>query len=186
MPGKHEPPRKGSFYLSLATSTLRALLVVGAVAAGVVILTRAFPGSGDGGVQAPRTAPPVVASPTATPTPTETPTPRATVTPQVEGVVVAVLNGTTETGLAAATAERLKGEGYVIKEVGNAESTDRTTIFFRGRDQGRANAQYLRDTFFTEVDALVKRLPKGIEVSRGVQLTIVLGLDWAAAQPTEG
>ena len=40
MAGRHEPPSRTSFYLSVATAALRAVLVVAALALGVFILSK--------------------------------------------------------------------------------------------------------------------------------------------------
>src|SRR6266508_3518598 len=46
MSGRHEPPSDGSFYFSLATSTLRFALIVALVVGGVVLIDQAFPQDG--------------------------------------------------------------------------------------------------------------------------------------------
>ena len=93
MAGKHEPPSKRSFYFSLATSTLRAIILVAAVALGVFALARAFDGNPTERVAgSPSAGPTTTASPTTT-SPSSSPSPSETARPP-EDVVVQVLNGT--------------------------------------------------------------------------------------------
>jgi hypothetical protein len=39
----HEPPTKRSWYISVATSTLRAVILIAAIAIGIVVIKGAFP-----------------------------------------------------------------------------------------------------------------------------------------------
>ena len=52
MTGRHQPPSNRSFYLSLATSTLRAAIVI-ALVVGIVVINSAFPESGVSGGTSP-------------------------------------------------------------------------------------------------------------------------------------
>lgn len=175
MAGKHEPESKGSFYLSLTTAALRVVLVVAGVVLGVFVLSRAF---SPGGEPAPEGAPgPTLASPTA---PAEEETPPEEEPPEAperearqEGVVLDVLNGTNETGLAADTAEELEALGYEIRQVGNAaRNYDETTIFFR---QGsRPEAQHLAGLMFE--GAALDRMQD--DADSEAELIVVLGLDY--------
>lgn len=184
MAGKHEPDGKGSFYLSLATATLRAGLVIAAVVLGIFVLSRAFTTDG-------------AEPPQGGPQPTATAEDDGTVPPEGEdggdggggqppaeeevnlrGVTVRVQNGTNETGLAAETAEQLRDLGLRIREIGNAaRNYDVTTLFFA---QGsRAEAEALNQEFF-DGGADVQRMPA--ELEEDVQVNVVLGQDYADAQ----
>ena len=177
MTGKHEPPFSTTLF-RLATATLRAALVAAALVVGLFVLSRAFPqqetpvpqATGGGG---PPTTPPQETSPPSdqgtTPAPDKP-------SPDVEGVRLAVLNGTSETGLAAATVDRLKERGYRVdgEDIGNAQSSyEVTTLFFR-RDS-RLEARHLRDTVFEGA----KLEPATAGLDPDVRITVALGQDWA-------
>lgn len=187
MAGKHEPNGKGSYYLSLATATLRAGLVIAAVVLGVFVLSRAFPTGADGG--SPQGAP----GPTTTTDAEESPPAEAdeggggggggggqqpAEEANLRGVTVSVQNGTNVTGLAADTAEELRDLGLRIREIGNAaRNFEVTTLFFA---QGsRPQAEALNQSFF-DGQADVQRMPA--ELSADVQINVVLGQDYADAQ----
>ncbi|MGH2683186.1 MAG: LytR C-terminal domain-containing protein [Actinomycetota bacterium] len=176
MNGKHEPPTRTTFYVSLATGALRAALVVTALVVGLFVLSRAFP----------QTEAPVPQSTGAPTTPTQEPTtppgeettpPPEQPSPDVRGVRLAVLNGTTETGLAATTAQRLKQLGYRVddEDIGDAQAKpyEVTTLFFR--NDSRLEARHLRDTVFA--GAKLERATGQLDPD--VQITVVVGLDWA-------
>lgn len=176
MTGKHEPPSTATFYLSLATATLRAALVVAALVVGVFVLSRAFPQEGAPAPQATPGAPTTPPEETSPPADQETTPPPQQASPDVQGVRLAVLNGTSETGLAAATVERLKELGYRVDEedIGNAQSSYAvTTLFFR-RDS-RLEARHLRDTLFKGG----KLEPATASLNPDVRITVALGQDWA-------
>lgn len=180
MAGKHEPESKGSFYLSLATATLRAGLVIAAVVLGIVVLSRAFPSAETGGQGQPQSQPsPVIPttvppeSPTAGPSPVvESPVP--TESPEVAGVQIQVQNGTNETGLAATSAEQLEELGYVVESVGNAaRNYEQSTLFYRKDSQ--VEAEHLNATYFGGA-ALLER--KQGEENPDIRIIVVLGLDF--------
>ena len=120
---------------------------------------------------------PTIESPTATPTrtATATPTPTVSVTPAKRPlapskVTVQVLNGTSRTGLAAATAQDIERAGYKLGGVGNTARTAKSTIFYReGR---RAEALAFQASF---PDFTVLREAAG---SQTAILRVVLGADW--------
>jgi hypothetical protein len=177
--GKHEPPSGATFYISLATATLRAGLIVVALAIGVFVLSRAFPETQSPTPQSTGT-PIVPSSPESSPSPEdETPSPSPPASPEVEGVRLAVLNGTSETGLAASAAQDLRARGYRVddEDVGNAQGTYKiTTLFFR-RDS-RLEAQHLRNTVFE--GARLERAPAElVEENPGIRIIVALGQDWA-------
>jgi LytR cell envelope-related transcriptional attenuator len=174
--GKHEPPSGSSFYVSLATATLRAGLIVAAVAIGVFVLSRAFPEADSPTPQS--TGGPIVPSPATSPTEAEeSPSPSPEASPEVEGVRLAVLNGTSETGLAAAAAQDLRALGYRVddEDIGDAQNKpyEVTTLFFR--PNSRLEAQHLRNTVFK--GAKLERATAQLDPD--VRITVVLGLDWA-------
>jgi len=181
--GRHEPDAKGSFYLSLATATLRAGLVIAAVVLGIFVLSKAFPTGADDG--SPQGSPgPIATTEGESPAPEESPTENGGEQPPPEeevnlrGVAVQVQNGTNATGLAAETAEDLRELGLRIREIGNAERNyDVTTLFFA---QGsRPQAEELNRQFFDGA-AEVERMPANIQTD--IEIIVVLGQDFADAQ----
>jgi hypothetical protein len=173
--GKHEPPSTATFYVSLATATLRAALVVAALVVGLFVLSRAFPQEETPAPQATGGGP---TTPTETTPPAgeETTPPPEAPSPDVQGVRLAVLNGTTETGLAASTAEQLKELGYRVDkdDIGDAAAKpyEVTTLFFR--NDSRLEARHLRDTVFKGA-----RLERATDqLNPDVRITVVVGLDW--------
>src|ERR687892_217408 len=142
MPGKHASASPRSFYLSLA----RALGAVALMVIAVLVLVNRGDGKSD------RSLPIVASSPTrsTSPSPTvsspsPTPTPTRTVLP-ANRVTVDVLNGTSRTGLARDTAEKIEAEGYQIGEVATQRPPiAESTLYYRpGR---RAEALAFREAF---------------------------------------
>lgn len=173
MAGRHEPGSPSSFYLSLGTATLRAILVIAAVAVGFFVLSKAFPGASPATAPVPPSPPAgETTGPTESPTDGGTPeTPEETDTPQIRGVTVQILNGTAEDGLAASYEEQLKNLGYRVPTVGNANQAYETSQIFFHKDY-RADAQYLRREVLNQ--AQLERASNNVEE---VNITVVLGDD---------
>jgi hypothetical protein len=172
--GKHEPPSKRSFYFSLATSTLRAIILVAAVALGVFALARAFDGNPTEGVAgSPSAQPTTTASPTTT-SPSDSPSPTESARPP-EDVVVQVLNGTQTAGLASQTSNTLETAGYITKEASNYETTETTTIYYQPGFEVEAGV--LQEQYFptAQLDVAPDSFPADVNI------TIILGGDY---QPT--
>lgn len=164
----------------MATAALRAGLVIAAVVLGVFVLTKAFP------TQSAIEPPPAIdespsdgESPSAPESPEETPDEPAR-TPEIEGVTVVVLNGTRVTGLAAKVEDELRNRGYDVIEVANAQALYETTSLFFRDAQSKVEAQELRSSFFTRIRPDLQRTTD--EFNPDVQVTIVLGADYAEAQ----
>jgi len=159
--------------------TWRIVILAALVAFGAVILSNGFSG---GPVAAPPTGPPGPTGPTGDPTGTQTPEPPPP-EGQVDGVAVAVFNGTGTVGLAADVTIVLQDAGYTIGQ----DATDApnkgvrgTTVYFRGGPdaaQNEANAQLLADDQFG--GAKVRRINPGFAdlVKADTDLVIVLGQD---------
>jgi hypothetical protein len=173
--GRHEPSSGGSFYLSLATAALRAILVVAALALGIFVLSRAFP-SGEEAAPVTPGGPATTAPPAETSPPPEQTTPDAPQTHEPSEVSIQVLNGTDVAGLGAETAEVLEAEGYDVPTIEDAQNKpyEVTEIFFKR--QFEADAQALRDRFFPGAE-LQNTAPDA-----AVSITVILGLDYAQAQ----
>lgn len=182
MSGRHEPPSKRSFYFSLATSTLRFAIIVILVVGGIVLMNRAFPEQATSALPGSTGSP----SPSVTPTVGATETPTGQPSPQVEGVRIALFNGTSVTGLAGTAAERLERRfGYVIAQTpADAPSpVAQTTLYYRTVSD-KVEAEALAATYFKGLDDVrVARLPSRTgNVDDSVQVAIYLGNDYAATQ----
>jgi len=179
MSGRHEPPRKRSFYFSLATSTLRFALIVALVVGGVVLIDQAFP---KGGTAAP--APGTSTSPSESPSVSPSASPSGTPSPQIVGVRIGVFNGTAVTGLASETAITLENDsGYVPAQVTDAPSPVAVTTLYYRNAQDRAEAKALAADFFKDLEVKISRLPaSATNVLKRVQVAIYLGNDYASAQ----
>ena len=182
MAGRHEPPSRTSFYLSVATAALRAVLVVAALALGVFILSKMLPTGGPGpaapGEGAVQTEEPPAEEPAAEET--TAPQPGKTAQPRDPSKVeVQVLNATGISGLASDTAEILEAQGYKIVTVDDAEGEhDRTTIFYHPKS--KADAEVLKQNYFP-MAALEESAP-----DTEVAITVVLSQDYADQQEGGG
>ncbi|MFJ3219594.1 LCP family protein [Kitasatospora sp. NPDC086801] len=87
-------------------------------------------------------------------------------------VKVAVLNGTGATGLGGKAAEAVKGAGYTVTSVGNAAGKPRATTVVEYGAGERAAA-----------DAVAKLFPGATVQAGGKGVSVVLGHDFAAANP---
>jgi len=185
MSGRHEPPSKRSFYLSVATSTLRFAIVVGLVVGGIWVINSAFPASSGDAL------PDAVSSPTGPTGETSPPTGPSGPTgatgavpePDVVGVPVAVRNGTSVSGLAGDTAAKLEEKyGMEAIQVDDAPQTVAiTTIYYRDRDL-EDEAEFLAQDFFKKIEPNIARLQAGEGVDPDVQIAIYLGTDYASSQ----
>jgi hypothetical protein len=188
--GRHEPSSSASFWISLSTAVLRAVLVVAAVVLGIFVLSKAFPTSDEPTPPAAQ----VTEEPEEEPEETETPgggggnggqqpqqpqQPQSS--PQVRGVEVSVLNGTDITGLADCTAtERLSPLDYQIApdDIGNASQSHEVTAISYAREF-EADARYLQEELFPDAELQALRGMTAI-----TDVSISLGPD-AASGPCE-
>jgi hypothetical protein len=169
--GKHEPPTKRSWYVSVATSTLRAVILVAAAVIGIVFIRSAFPGNASQTITtlSPTSTPPK--SPTSSPSTAASSSPSSK--PRVKGVTVQVLNGTSTTGLASIVSGQLKKDGYSVRVPGNVKNADRTTIYFQ--DGFKPEAEFLKQQHFPE--AVLAPAPSTFPAD--VDITVVLGPDFS-------
>lgn len=179
--GAHGPPTNRSFYLSMAASTLRFAIVVALVVGGIVVINQAFP-SAPGGGTGPIGDGAVATSPPTTTTPPPEETPEETVpSPVVEGIRIAVFNGTSVTGLAGDVTDQLTEQGYVAIEPADAPSPVAVTTVYYRKNKDKIEAEYLANTFFKKLDDVrVAKLQAGSDVDPDVQVAIFLGNDYAA------
>ena len=169
MAGRHEPGSRASFFISLATAVLRAALVALAVALGIFVLSKAFPGSEQAITEEPGAPATVPAPPPAiSPPPTRA-------SPQVSEpseVSIQVLNGTTVSGLADDTRLVLEDAGYDVLTIGNANrSYETTTLFYHPRS--RVDAEALAQQFFP--GAILEETAPDADVD----VTVIIGADFA-------
>ena len=175
MAGRHGPPSQTTFYLSLATAALRGLLVVAALALGLLVLSKAFlPGDS----AAPTT--PVDEETTLTAAPTSP----ATTAPPIRSqpspldpseISVQVLNGTEVSGLAGDTADLLEESGYEILAIADAETSYEVTTLFH-KPKRKADAELLKSQFFAGAELQVA------DDDVKADITVNIGADYAAAQ----
>ncbi|MFF9641391.1 LCP family protein [Kitasatospora aureofaciens] len=110
------------------------------------------------------------AAPSAAPTPEATPTPAADA--KNAEIKVAVLNSTGESGLGSKGAEAVKGAGYTVTTVGNAAGKPRSTTVVEYGTGER-----------TAAESVAKLFPGATVQPGGRGLSVVLGHDFAAANP---
>ena len=189
--GAHEPPTNRSFYFSLAASTIRFAIIVALVIGGVVVIDQAFvapPSSAGGGDGGDGGAVGLTGGPTQSPSPSPaatgpTGTTAAQPSPQIEGVRIAVFNGSGVTGLAGDTMLTLEDQyGYVqAQEPADAPAPYAvTTIYYRG-PENKVEAEFLAEDFFAPLEVEIKKLQPGTaDIKQDVQLAIFLGSDYAA------
>jgi hypothetical protein len=155
----------------VATWTLKRILILAAaVVVGLLVLRNGFPSNASQGITG--TVSPTSPAVTASPSPPTSPSPSPSRSPQIEGVVVRVLNGTNETGLAADVSTTLENEGYTLRVADNAPNRQRTAIFYR--ENFLPEAQLMLERFFPT--AQLK--PAGPSVPNDVDLQVILGADF--------
>jgi hypothetical protein len=183
MTGRHEPGSNRSFYLSVATSTLRLLITAALVLGGVTLINQAFPdspsgSSGDGGEMSPTVSVPPEESPSPSVSPSESQAP----IPSLSGVRIIVLNGTSVSGLAATASDALVERfGVVAATPGNTASrVNQTEVYYRTADL-EDEAQYLVLQYFKELNVRVQELPPNTPgVPANVDIAVYLGTDFAS------
>jgi hypothetical protein len=151
----------------MASSTLKAVILVAVVVVGVILLRNGFPESTGApigaGTSSSSTSPGQSGSPTASAS--------ASVRPPKE-VRVQVLNGTSVGGLAADVTIVLRGDGYKTAGQGNAPTTNKTTVYYQEGYQ--AEAQELAQKRFP--GARVRPAPDS--VPKRVNIQVILGQDF--------
>jgi hypothetical protein len=163
-------------------SPARLAIIVALVVGGVAVLMNGFEGSSGAAAAGASPTPTIVISPSPT-TASPTESPAETPAPETDGVTFMVFNGTSTTGLGAIVQQDLEDEGYVAPtEAANAltSTVPKTTVYFRGgadAAQNESNATYMADQFLD--GAAVKLLGDDYEaeVSKNIQLVVVVGLD---------
>ncbi len=185
----------------MTTAAIRGALILGAAILGLLVVTKAFPDSAPQGAPQAPSQPAVPNQPAVQPsgslpvtlpstlpasvpptTATGSPAPGASVPAagavELKDLAVQVLNGTNENGLAASVAQDLEGLGVDIQSVGNASRTyPITTLFYR--DDAKTAAESLAQQKFPGA----RLEPASNNLNPKIQVTVVIGEDYAAQQP---
>jgi hypothetical protein len=160
----------------------RLAIVIALVIGGVALLANGF-ADGESAAAPPGVSP--SSSPSESPSPSRSPEP--SLVPNQEGVLVQVLNGTSQAGYAGDFQILLEEEGY-LRAGEPADAPDKpvldSIVYFRrddNRAQNRADAQLLSDTYLGGVP--VKPMPASLEsaVAESADVVVVLGEDQAGA-----
>jgi hypothetical protein len=168
--GRHEGQTQRSFYLSVATWTLKRILILAAaVIVGLLVLRNGFPSNASQGITG--TVTPTTPQATVSP-PSTSPSPTVSRSPQIEGVVVLVGNGTDRDGLGAQVTQTLEDQGYTTKDPFTAPNRQRTTIFYA--ENFLPEAQLMKEEYFP--NALLR--PAGPSVPEDVDLQLIVGADF--------
>ena len=160
----------------------RLAIVIALVIGGVALLANGF-ADGESAAAPPGDSP--SPSPSESPSPSRSPQP--SLVPNQEGVLVQVLNGTSQAGYAGDFQILLEEEGY-LRAGEPADAPDKpvldSIVYFRrddNRAQNRADAQLLSETYLGGVS--VKPMPPSLEdaVAESADVVVVLGEDQAGA-----
>jgi hypothetical protein len=150
----------------MASSTLKAVILVAVVVVGVILLRGAFPES---------TGEPIGAGTSGSPTPGQSGSPSASASTSVRpnsAIRVQVLNGTTVIGLAADVTITLRADGYKTAGADNAPTTNKTVLYYQEGYQ--ADAQALAEKRFP--GARVRPAPGS--VPKRINIQVILGKDF--------
>jgi hypothetical protein len=171
--GKHESGNKRAFYLSMATSTLRGLILVALVALGFLGLTKLFPQNTSLGVTPGSSSITSPQSPGVTPSASTSPS--RTRKARAKGqVTVLVLNGTTKNFFGAQVSQSLKDDGYKVKDPQTYSKRIQTTIIYYQSDS-LPEAQRLQRQRFQGSELR----PAPATLSSDIDLEVILGADQA-------
>lgn len=159
----------------------RLAIVIALVVGGVALLANGF--SEGTSVAAPGDSP----SPSPSESPSPSRSPQQSIVPNQEGVLVQVLNGTSQAGYAGDFQILLEEENY-LRAGEPADAPDKpvldSVVYFRrdnNKAQNRADAQLLSDTYLGGVP--VEPMPAALVdvVSESADVVVVLGEDQAGA-----
>jgi LytR cell envelope-related transcriptional attenuator len=166
--------------------TARIVIIVALTVGGIAVLANGFgsaavvtPPAGAGGSD--------TGSPSSTPSHSPSPPPKETPSPQIEGVQVAVFNGTNEPGLAAQVQQTLEADGYVAAQDpadADTKPVPKTVVYFRGganAAQNRSDARYLADTYFKGARVALLDPDLAVNIADSAQAIIIVGVDYAGA-----
>ncbi len=166
--------------------TARIVIILALAVGGIAVLANGFgsaavvtPPSGVGGSE--------TASPSSSPSNTPSQPPKETPPPKIQGVQIAVFNGTNETGLAAQVQQLLEADGYVAAQDpadADTKPAPKTVIYFRGGTdaaQNRSNARYIADTYFNGARVALLDPSLAVNIADSAQAIIIVGVDYPGA-----
>jgi len=158
----------------------RLAIVIALVIGGVAVLANGF------SERETKAAPGDSPSPTASESPSPTRSPQPSVVPNQEGVLVQVLNGTSQAGYAGDFQIMLEEQGGYLRAGEPADAPTKPVVdcivYFRSdgnKAQNRADAKLLSDTYLGGVP--VEPLPPELRdlVNESADVVVVLGVDQA-------
>ena len=171
--------------------TARIVIILALAAGGIAILANGFgsaavvpPPTGAGGSE--------TSSPTSSPSSSPSTPPKQTPAPEIEGVQIAVFNGTNEPGLAAQVQQVLEADGYVAaQDPADAASkpVPKTIVYFRGGSnaaQNRSDAKYVANTYFDGARVALLDPDLAANIADSAQVVIIVGVDYAGASTGGG
>lgn len=171
--------------------TARIVIILALAVGGIAVLANGFasgavvtPPTGGGGSD--------TASPSSSTSSSPTQPPKETPPPVIEGVQIAVFNGTNETGLAAQVQQVLDADGYVAAQDPADAATKpvpRTIVYFRGgadTSQNRSNARYIADTYFDGARVAILDPELAVDIAESAQAIIIVGVDYVGASTGGG
>lgn len=161
----------------MATSTLRAAILVAAVVLGIIVIRSGFPQNESQGITG---SPSPVVTTTGPVTSVSGPTPATSRAALPNGkVVVLVLNGAGRTGLAGSVNDVLKADHYKTKIPGDAPHQDTTTIYYRA--DSLPEAQALQDFMQQRFGLPISIAEAPADFPTGIRLEVILGKDFLNA-----
>jgi hypothetical protein len=158
----------------------RLAIVIALVIGGVAVLANGF------SEQESKAAQGGSPTPSTSESPSPTPSPEPSIVPNQEGVLVQVLNGTSQAGYAGDFQIMLEEQGGYLRAGEPADAPDKpvvdSIVYFRrddNRAQNRADATLLSDTYLGGVP--VEPLPAALRdvVNESADVVVVLGEDQA-------
>ena len=171
--------------------TARIVIILALTVGGIAVLANGFgsaavvpPPTGAGGSG--------TESPSSSPSTTPSQPPKETPSPQIEGVQIAVFNGTNETGLAAQVQQLLEADGYVAaQDPADAvtKPAPKTIIYFRGgadAAQNRSNARHIADAYFDGARVALLDPDLAANIADSAQAIIIVGVDYPGADTAGG
>jgi hypothetical protein len=171
--------------------TARIVIILALTVGGIAVLANGFgsaavvpPPTGAGGSG--------TESPSSSPSTTPSQPPKETPSPQIEGVQIAVFNGTNETGLAAQVQQLLEADGYVAAQDpadADTKPAPKTIIYFRGgadAAQNRSNARHIADTYFDGARVALIDPDLAANIADSAQAIIIVGVDYPGASTGGG
>jgi LytR cell envelope-related transcriptional attenuator len=166
--------------------TARIVIILALAVGGIAVLANGFgsaavvtPPSGAGASE--------TESPSTSPSNSPSQPPKETPSPQIQGVQIAVFNGTNETGLAAQVQQLLEADGYVAAQDpadADTKPAPKTVVYFRGGSgaaQNRSNARYIADTYFDGARVALLDPSLAANIADSAQAIIIVGVDYPGA-----